>query len=56
MTKTAMCTTLNRADFGAIQRLKVDQVIALSAAFDIHDVYFQPNNRYLHDLSMENCP
>ena len=47
--------TLNRADFGAIQRVKADQVITVSAAFDIHDVYFQPNNRYLHDLSMENC-
>ncbi|HKE23693.1 MAG TPA: hypothetical protein VKB88_15115 [Bryobacteraceae bacterium] len=47
--------TLNRADFGAIQRVKTDQVITVSAAFDIHEVYFQPNNRYLHDLSMENC-
>jgi hypothetical protein len=47
--------TLNRADFGAIQRVRVDQVITVSAAFDIHDVYFQPNNRYIHDLSMENC-
>jgi len=47
--------TLNRADFGAIQRVKTDQVVTVSAAFDIHDVYFQANNRYLHDLSMENC-
>src|SRR5262249_44880503 len=47
--------TLNRADFGAIQRVKPDQVITVSAAFDIRDVYFQPNNRYLHDLSMQNC-
>jgi hypothetical protein len=47
--------TLNRADFRAIQRVKADQVITVSGAFDIHDVYFQPNNRYLHDLSMENC-
>ena len=47
--------TLNRADFGAIQRVKADQVITVSATFDIHDVYFQPNNRYIHDLSLENC-
>ena len=47
--------TLNRADFGAMQRVRADQVITLSAAFDIHEVYFQPNNRYLHDLTMENC-
>src|SRR5262249_41694151 len=40
---------------GSIQRVKPDQVITVSGAFDIHDVYFQPNNRYLHDLSMENC-
>lgn len=47
--------TLNRADFGAIQRVKADQVITVSGTFDAHDIYFQPNNRYLHDLSMENC-
>jgi hypothetical protein len=47
--------TLNRADFGAIRRVKADQVITVSGAFDIQDVYFQPNNRYLRDLSMENC-
>jgi hypothetical protein len=47
--------TLNRTDFGAIQRVKTDQVITMSGAFDIRDVYSQPNNRYLHDLALENC-
>jgi hypothetical protein len=47
--------TLNRASFGAIQQVKADQVITMSGVFDIHDVYFQPNNRYIHDLAMENC-
>jgi hypothetical protein len=47
--------TLSRADFGAIQRVKVDQVIAMSGTFDRRDFYFEPYNRYLHDLAMENC-
>ena len=47
--------TLNRADFGAIQKVKPDQVITVSGAFDSHEVYFDPRNRYIHDLSMENC-